>query len=225
MEIHKGLVTGTDFPHPEEGPDKYWDHALFFVKNEYPEEINRVKSVDFHKITPDIFFKEYVWVVHATGFSAKSVSKFIDRLIASYGDFKVLASEDGKVVEDRVRKICNNPLKIKSIHETATILSNSIEEFGWENYRDNRLNSAEKLVVFPYVGKITCYHLARNIGLLDSVKPDLHLVRLSEFWGFESCDSMCGYFSEKSGFQPGIVDLVLWYAASSFGTLSIKGKR
>jgi hypothetical protein len=36
----------------------------------------------------------------------------------------------------------------------------------------------EDLMKLPFIGKTTCQHLARNIGLQSCVKPDLHLKRL-----------------------------------------------
>jgi len=91
----------------------------------------------------------------------------------------------------------------------------------WEAWRQDRLSSPELLRRLPYVGPVTCFHLARNLGMLECVKPDLHLVRMAEHWGYPGCVEMCEDL-RPDGMPLGIVDLILWYAASTFGTSGIR---
>jgi hypothetical protein len=80
----------------------------------------------------------------------------------------------------------------------------------------------------PYIGKVTAYHLGRNIGLLESVKPDLHLERMAKHWGEKSPETLVKGIQDKHTasvgeyIPAGLVDLCLWYAASTFGTITIK---
>jgi hypothetical protein len=95
------------------------------------------------------------------------------------------------------------------------------KEDRWAEFRE-RMFTTSALAELPYIGKVTCFHLGRNVGLLDCVKPDLHLVRMAEHWGFSDCTEMCKSMGAGSGLPLGIVDLVTWYASSTFGTLEIK---
>lgn len=65
------------------------------------------------------------------------------------------------------------------------------------------------LQTLPWIGKITKYHLARNLGM-DVAKPDVHLVRLKERFRFEDVLTMCTYISQRTDDRIGTVDVVLW---------------
>lgn len=226
MEPHKELDGTEEFrPSIEEGPVEYFRKAWAFALKFYQEEVSRISSVRLENVDPDFFFREYVWVVHATGFSAKAVGKFMPRLMQAYGGWADLGKMRPDQAVERVKPVCNNPLKIKAVWKTARMMEVIADgTVTWEKFREAKLSDPAKLAELPYVGKVTCYHLGRNIGLLESVKPDLHLVRMAEHWGFRDCVDMCTVM--RAGVDPsiplGIVDLALWYAASTFGTLEIR---
>ena len=224
MEPRKKLGQEADLYKPDIslGPRAYYEKSRDFALKFYPEEVARISSIDIRNVTPEFFFREYVWVVHATGFSAGAVSKFIDRLFLAYGDYNTLASEKDSDVAKKVLAVCNNPAKMQAVKKTAGIISTGIKNVGWDKFKLTSLSSTDKLSNLPYIGKITCFHLGRNIGLLDSVKPDLHLVRLSNEFGFNSCEEMCISMRGDDKVPLGIVDLYLWYTASTFGTINIK---
>lgn len=67
------------------------------------------------------------------------------------------------------------------------------------------------LLTLPWIGNITKYHLAKNLGV-DCAKPDRWLVRLSEHFGTDT-HSLCRRLAEESGDRVATVDLVLWRAA------------
>ena len=229
MEPHKTL-SGIEAPSLE-SPQAYFDAALKFVQTYYPEQLKAFSSVKSDEVDSDFFFREYVWVVHATGFSAKAVGKFMPDLLSAYGWWNALAHKEFGDVMQRVAPVCNNPQKAKAVHATAKLMWDGVSGsggIGWDKWKQDHLSSPDLLVKLPYVGKVTCFHLARNIGLLEFVKPDLHLVRMAKHWGFEDCVKMCEalqkHHADDSGekFPLGIIDLVLWYSASHFSTLSIR---
>lgn len=222
MEPHRQLSGIEQYqPSLEDGPKAYFEKALVFARTFYGAEMEQIGSVKFEEVTPEYFFREYVWVVHATGFSAKAVGKFMPRLLKAYGPWAILSGESFDEAFERIRLVCNNPQKSKAVWQTAGFLKSSMLMKPWEEVRSNHLDTPKKLSELPYIGKITCFHLGRNIGLLDCVKPDLHLIRMASYWGFKDCESMCRDV-QPDGMPLGIVDLVFWYAASTFGTLSIK---
>lgn len=225
MEPHKELSSIESWrPDLDKGPDRYFLQALSFAREFYGDELERMSSVKLEDVDADFFFREYVWVVHATGFSAKAVGKFMPRLMDAYGPWRDLGSDPDYMV--RVSKVCNNPQKASAVASMAKAMKAAETACGWEEYRKDNLSSVELLRKLPYIGKVTCYHLGRNIGLLDCVKPDLHLVRLAEHWGFKGCEEMCRSMqklADPERYMPlGIVDLILWYAASTFGTLEVR---
>ena len=65
----------------------------------------------------------------------------------------------------------------------------------------------------PWVGNITKYHLAKNLGA-DVAKPDRWLERIARESG-ETVDGLCQRLSKESGDRVATVDLVLWWAAAN----------
>lgn len=223
MEIHKNNITLTDKPELSDGPFKYFEKARKFTFDNYSDEVVRISSTNFKEVESRTFFHEYMWTVHTTGFSAKAVGKFFPRLVEAYNSIELLAYESEEETLDRVLKVCNNRQKAIAVKKMATLIRDKVDLMGWQTFRDTELCTPELLTKLPYIGKITCFHLARNIGLLDSVKPDLHLIRMARFWGFQDCIEMCKSIqSENPDLPLGIIDLVLWYGASTFGTIEIK---
>lgn len=226
MEPHKTLTNLTDYtPSVDDGPNEYFAKAWGFTNKFYQEELKFIQSTKFDSVTPEFFFREYAWVVHATGFSAKAVGKFMPRLMEAYGGWKKLSSENFVPAFKRVKKVCNNRQKAKAIHSMAKLMAKHAD---WDKFKTEQLSKPELLSKLPYIGKITCFHLGRNIGLLDCVKPDLHLIRLASHWEFETCDLMCSsmqsYHEKLTGkkIPLGIIDLALWYASSHFGSLEFR---
>jgi hypothetical protein len=68
----------------------------------------------------------------------------------------------------------------------------------------------EFLRSLPWIGPITCWHLAKNLGH-DVAKPDRHLVRIA---GNEGVAPLCGRLARESGDRIATVDVVIWRAAN-----------
>ena len=62
----------------------------------------------------------------------------------------------------------------------------------------------------PWIGGITCWHLAKNFGH-DCAKPDRHLVRIADA---EGVAPLCSRLARESGDRIATVDLVIWRAAN-----------
>lgn len=67
------------------------------------------------------------------------------------------------------------------------------------------------LETLPWIGPITKFHLAKNLGL-DVAKPDRHLERIATAAGTDP-HTLCARLSEVTGDRIATVDLVLWRAA------------
>jgi hypothetical protein len=76
-----------------------------------------------------------------------------------------------------------------------------------------RLTAIEFLHSLPWIGDITKFHLAKNLGL-NMVKPDRHLVRIAKEQGEENCFVLCERLAAATGDRVGTVDYVLWRAGN-----------
>jgi hypothetical protein len=77
------------------------------------------------------------------------------------------------------------------------------------------LEAADKLefcASLPWIGDITKYHLAKNLGA-DVAKPDVHLQRLADLQGV-SAQALCEGLAREVGLRVATVDTVLWRACS-----------
>ncbi len=201
---------------------EYFGGARKFAETNYKETIDRISNTDFKHLSSTTFFTEYVWCVYVSGFRAKTISKIWQRLLDCYINLDLDGEQrhGGSIdkLKQRAMAIFANERKVDAIIRCGTMIREAHNAIGWQRFRNEQLSTPELLQELPFIGPITCYHLARNIGLLQYVKPDVHLLRMAQKWGYESPQKMCDYLGQSYGLKPGIVDLILWYAASTFGT-------
>ena len=96
MELHRQLPASIKKYEPslESGAKSYFKTAQEFVEKFFSKELKYVFSTNFANVHEDLFFREYVWVVYASGFSAKVVSKMHPKLMEVYGFYDHLAQKN-----------------------------------------------------------------------------------------------------------------------------------
>lgn len=164
----------------------FFNNAHQYVTANFKGEMDYVECRRFPDMTIHDFFMEYVYVVLNTGMKNQIAEKIFCELKET-GDVNVVRHKG----------------KQKAIREATRNCRKWFEELK---------NAPDKLVYLeslPFIGPITKYHLARNLGL-DYAKPDRHLVRLAQKFGCKSVQSMCEELAQISGLRIGTVDVVLW---------------
>lgn len=140
------------------------------------------------------FLLETIYVIINSGMKQQIAKKIYEKVVKRL--------ESGKSIEGAFR----HKGKVKAIL------------YVWENYDrlwSEYITASDKLSYLesiPFVGPITKYHLARNLGM-DTVKPDRHLERISKKWGTDPF-TLCERISKKTGDKVGFVDFVIWRAAN-----------
>jgi|SRR3984957_495106 len=222
MELQKKIVDDGFNLSLNQSYSEYFSEGLRFVNTHYKDDFDRIATTDFNTITSEFFFQETAWVICASGFNAKIVSKFFPKLMEICAPLQNVINGTLNVntidVAMRALELFNNKNKIKAIIDSAFIIGIGTNKFGWSVYKDTQLNTPDKLKILPYIGDITKFHLARNIGLIENVKPDLHLNRAAKHWGFDNALELCSEIQKENGMPLGLIDLVLWYSLSSFGS-------
>ena len=71
-------------------------------------------------------------------------------------------------------------------------------------------NWKQELPTLPGIGEITKFHLARNVGLADTGKPDLWVMRIAALSHSHDWRKMLQYVSKRSGLPAKAVDVVLF---------------
>lgn len=198
-----------------------YDYAFEMVsKQEYYD--NNVKSIEsilraqwYKFMHRDDFFREYVWVVFCSGFRVKVVSDHWPDIGRVFHAFNV-----DRVKEDSIEVLLSktpikNMMKVASIWKASSIITTDfVNELGSLTDVNSIYDLLQKL---PFVGKITAWHLMRNIGV-DCFKPDRHIVRLSELLGCSPDDIFRVIIDSGRTDLIGLADVILWYACATLGS-------
>jgi hypothetical protein len=100
--------------------------------------------------------------------------------------------------------------KIRAIAEGARIVT----ERTFQAVRTGIENDPfAQLREFPYIGPITAFHLAKNLGF-NTAKPDRHMNRLCAAAGFARVEDFCASIALFVGDDVRTVDTVLWRFAT-----------
>jgi hypothetical protein len=160
------------------------------IREGYGYEIKAVSKRNFNDASAGIFLHQYVYVVLNSGMKNQVAKRIFHRF---------WASQDLKVISHQGKRLA-----------IASALRNYQKWFDELCKSDDKLAYLETL---SWIGPITKYHLARNLGI-DVAKPDRRLVRIARHFHFDDVQEMCRVLSEKTGDRIGVVDVVLWRASS-----------
>jgi hypothetical protein len=180
----------------------------FLYENGYFDEIEWQYKVDISKVNENSFLEEYAWVVLNTGMNERIIRKIFPYICSSFFNW----SSVGKIVkyqnECKMNALIyfNNVKKIDAIINTACLLYKENFNDFWKDFVGNDINNLEKL---PYIGPVTSYHLAKNIGFPVS-KPDRHLVRLADQLNYKSVEDMCKNIYSLTDEPVNVIDIALW---------------
>jgi len=175
---------------------KLFDKAKEYVMDDpyYSKEVEYVKQRTFKAQTAQSFFIEYVFVVLSAGMKNQVVEKIMHRYFAN-----------GPSGETNIKAI-NHKGKHKAIKEAEMHYREWWEQLLRIEPLSERLEFLDSL---PFVGPITKYHLARNLGI-DVAKPDRHMKRLAHKIGCKDVQRMCEMIAKARDERVGVVDVILW---------------
>ena len=172
---------------------KYLDLKKTIIDAGYEDDIQWAENVK-PCTSSDDFFIEFVFVVCNSGMKAQIARQIFNRLIQAmksrsslWGAFK-------------------HPGKLGAIGYVWAIRNQLFFEY---------FKSKDKIEFcksLPWIGDITKYHLAKNLGV-DCIKPDRHLVRIAKTYNTDPF-SMCQKLSNELGDNLNTIDTVIWRAAN-----------
>lgn len=178
----------------------------------YSQEIEWQERLDFQEVSEAQFLRELAWVILSSGMREQVVRKIFRDISPCFHDW---ASARSIVMsklqcEEHALLRFRNTKKISAIIRSAEI----IDQIGYAELKRKILSSpTQTLMQFPFIGPITSYHLAKNIGI-STAKPDRHLVRIAKVAGYCDVNEFCGDISSQTGDSVPVVDLVFWRFAN-----------
>jgi hypothetical protein len=162
----------------------------------YDHEYKWAENIQPPKDSTD-FFMEYMWVVLNSGMKEQIARKIQEKILNA-----IIAGQ-------KINDVFHHKGKAKAIQDMIDNKNKIFEQFLGCTSEEDKLDFCRKL---PWIGKITCYHLAKNVGV-NIAKPDRWLERIAEKSG-ESVQGMCKRLSEESGDRITAVDTVIWRACN-----------
>jgi hypothetical protein len=185
----------------------------------YGADIAWQESVSLDKVTAQSFLREHAFVVLNSGMRAAVVARRWPAFRAAFADFADL----DRILECR-GAVRTEALAAFSYPAKVDACLTAVERMRWDGIdhvlAEVRASGLVYLRTWPFIGPVTCYHLAKNLGL-PVAKPDRHLVRLAAATGRESAQALCEEISSATGDSVPVVDVVLWrWAAITPGYLA-----
>ncbi|MFB3921989.1 MAG: hypothetical protein ACE145_09715 [Terriglobia bacterium] len=191
----------------------YIKAKLNVLASGYGSEIVWQKGVRIEALTETDLLRECAWVILSAGMREAVVRKKFPYVGQAFCDW----TSAREIVRNRDQCIRSalvyfrNERKMEAIACTAQIISTK----GFTALREEISNDPlVALQQFPYIGPVTSYHMAKNIGLAYA-KPDRHLCRLATLAGYERAADLCSAISDYIGDPVSVVDIVLWRYATT----------
>ena len=159
----------------------------------------------WNRLDEQKFLEQYCWVVFASGFNVSILERSFGKISKVFRDF-----EPADVAGMKPPKVDDLPIKNKSKADGFLMGTKKIHEEGWKNFKARvAAGGSDVLTELPYIGDKTKYHLAKNIGLEDTAKPDVHLVRCAEECS-ATVEELASFLADEYEMTKHKVDAVLW---------------
>lgn len=194
--------------------EKYLTAKQAVISAGYGGEIGWQESVLSTPLTERRFLFESAWVVLNAGMRETVVRRVFPIIADGFGGFASAEAAHRERHRGRIKamSVFRHQGKINAIVQIIDHLNTS----GLDRVRERlRWEGISYLQELPYIGPITAFHLAKNLGL-DVAKPDRHLTRIAAATGFVDAHHLCNELKRIVGEPSAVADIVLWRFATLF---------
>jgi hypothetical protein len=178
------------------------------IEKGFAPEIDWQYSVSLYNLDESTLLRESAWVILSGGFRETIVRRRFPQISTAFLDWKSASSivQNAAKCKNRALRHFNHTGKIDAILSVAS----RINQDGFYNIvREIVEDGIRFLQQFCFIGPVTSYHLAKNIGV-PLAKPDRHLSRLSDNLGYNDVQQLCVDIAKATDEPIAVVDLVLW---------------
>lgn len=128
-----------------------------------------------------------------------------------------LGFKDAKDISTNRKQCISTALRHFGHSGKICAIANAAEKTDHEGFSHLKARIKAKplqvLQEFNFIGPITVFHIAKNLGL-PVAKPDRHLVRIAATFDYPDVQKFCKEISKLSGGSVPVVDIVLWRFAT-----------
>jgi hypothetical protein len=195
-------------------PDRIRAFQIFERASEYVataglvNEIRWQRQSSLESFTESEFLRESAWVIMCSGFRESVVRRLFDQLSLCFCDWESASSiaRNSTVCKWSASAVFGNGRKLDAIAS----VSQTISRAGFVRFKRSVLTDPiSQLQKLSYIGPVTAWHLAKNLGM-DVAKPDRHLLRVSTLLGFKDVLTFCSEIAAKFNEETKVVDLIVW---------------
>lgn len=202
-----------------------WDRAYSECEKLGPEVAREMEYMNHlpwpGHVDDGDFLSDLAWCVYNGGMRQAVIRAKWPALMDAFSGFwpDYVVDPERRCVE-KALKVINHRGKAEAIVKAAQkVLEDSPIGHKLESLSDSE--ALDYLQTYPYIGPITRYHLARNLGF-DVVKPDRHLVRLARALDYGSPDALVSEIAKLTGERKGFIDYVLWRWLATRGSKDLE---
>ena len=201
--------------------NRFFSRAMKFAQTNYHVHLSKIANTFYSRISPTVFFEEYIWRVCCAGSSPEIVTPYFPELVTELlpyhqtlwnGNWFLSREPKRKMVDE----LTGNSAKFDAFAYTAKTLCYGIKLYGWNRYRNHFLDKTTHLEIFPFISKENSARLASSIGLEGFFFEEPILMNMAKHWGFVSVPDMINTLASQFVLQTRVIALILWYAAMSF---------
>lgn len=182
------------------------------ISNGFEDEIIWQENICFSNLDEQCLLKEVAWVILNSGMRERVIRNSFSRLTEIFFNWKCakLIVDNKDDCFSNSLEVFNHEKKIRAIIHSAELIQN----FGVSKIRNMiSTEGVNCLQMFPYIGPITSYHLAKNIGI-EVAKADRHLQRIANVSGYFCVQQLCSEIANSLQEKISVVDLVIWRYAT-----------
>jgi hypothetical protein len=182
------------------------DAEKFCRDNGFQREIDWCENrPNLNQMLDNDVLREYAWVVFNSGMRNSVIEAKWQALCEAFRwwNLKFILDEQDAVLRDALN-VFGHYKKVDAVIQMAKKLWHESLRFK-ESVRQNPLETLKQL---PFIGDITKYHLARQLGF-DFIKPDRHLQRLADEYAMTPFE-LCDLIHKETGRRLGTIDVILW---------------
>lgn len=180
----------------------YREAKRLVVAAGYEEDLSWAEELALVEPSPLYVLREFGWVVVNSGFRNAVARKLWPALLLAFHEFR--PERVTAACLPAARAVLNHAGKMGAIVEMAGL----VREHGVAPIIE-AAKSPPSLTRYPWIGKITCWHFAKVLGV-DCVKPDVHLQRAAKGAGRDSPLALCREIAAETGDRLTVIDSVLW---------------
>lgn len=191
---------------------KYLFAKAIVIDEGYSDEIRWQDKLHFEDVDESTFLKELGWVILTSGMKTEVISNRFCRISNCFYNWASARKiwDNAKSCLNSALKFFNHKLKITAIINAAE----HVAKIGFAKLKQAiQKDPINTLRMFKFIGPVTAYHLAKNIGI-PIAKPDRHLQRIARLEGYNDVQEFCQDIAEMSGDKIQVVDVVLWRYAT-----------